>query len=222
MVVVVVEEVVFVIIRLRRPLTCIAIARCGPVIRRHVQPVLSTARFESYWVIGIINYKERSCDIQLVSCSNQNALELFSKYNHCNYPLFPLYSQRQDTDDRLRRLQGDKESLALQVQVLSEQVSAQSEKIVELERAVLDKQQMLNNADDLLRRVSLFANSVAVQIDKQKVHENCWIFYYNIIMMLPYFLSIAQILRKVAKQIQRNRLHSWHLIYSHIICVYLL
>lgn len=81
------------------------------------------------------------------------------------------YLQRQDTDDRLRRLQSDKESLVLQVQVLTEQVAAQGEKISELERGLTEKQHLLNNADDLLRRVSLFANLVGVQIDKQKVPD---------------------------------------------------
>lgn len=85
--------------------------------------------------------------------------------------------QRQDTDDRLRRLQSDKESLVLQVQVLTEQVAAQGEKIGELERSVTEKQHLLNNADDLLRRVSLFANLVGVQIDKQKVPETETFFF---------------------------------------------
>lgn len=59
----------------------------------------------------------------------------------------------------------------LQVQVLTEQVAAQGEKISELERNLNEKQHLLNNADDLLRRVSLFANMVGVQIDKQKVPD---------------------------------------------------
>lgn len=57
----------------------------------------------------------------------------------------------------------------LQVQVLTEQVAAQGEKMAELERSLTEKQHLLNNADDLLRRVSLFANMVGVEIDKQKV-----------------------------------------------------
>lgn len=77
--------------------------------------------------------------------------------------------QRQDTDERLRRLQTDKESLALQVQVLTEQVAAQGDKIAELERVVADKTQLLHNTENLLQRVSSFAHSVGIQIDKQKV-----------------------------------------------------
>ncbi|XP_058461225.1 uncharacterized protein LOC131436503 isoform X2 [Malaya genurostris] len=76
--------------------------------------------------------------------------------------------QRQDTDERLRRLQTDKEALALQVKVLTEQIQTQSTKITELERTVYDKNKLLSNADDLLQRVSEFAKTVGIQIDKQK------------------------------------------------------
>ncbi|XP_019540219.2 liprin-beta-1 isoform X4 [Aedes albopictus] len=76
--------------------------------------------------------------------------------------------QRQDTDERLRRLQTDKEALALQVKVLTEQVQTQGTKITDLERTVSEKNQLLSNADDLLQRVSQFAKTVGIQIDKQK------------------------------------------------------
>lgn len=61
--------------------------------------------------------------------------------------------QRQDTDERLRRLQTDKESLAMRVQELSEQVSAQSEKIHDLERLITDKSQLITNTEEILQRV---------------------------------------------------------------------
>ncbi|XP_021711262.1 liprin-beta-1 isoform X3 [Aedes aegypti] len=76
--------------------------------------------------------------------------------------------QRQDTDERLRRLQTDKEALALQVKMLTEQVQTQGTKISDLERTVSEKNQLLSNADDLLQRVSQFAKTVGIQIDKQK------------------------------------------------------
>uniref|UniRef100_A0AAG5D397 SAM domain-containing protein n=1 Tax=Anopheles atroparvus TaxID=41427 RepID=A0AAG5D397_ANOAO len=75
---------------------------------------------------------------------------------------------RQDTDERLRRLQTDKEALAMQVKTLTEQVQTQSSKIIELERTVKEKNQLLSNAEDLLQRVSVFAKTVGIQIDKQK------------------------------------------------------
>ncbi|XP_065078325.1 uncharacterized protein LOC135701450 isoform X7 [Ochlerotatus camptorhynchus] len=76
--------------------------------------------------------------------------------------------RRQDTDERLRRLQSDKEAMALQVKVLTEQVQTQGTKIADLERTVSEKNQLLSNADDLLQRVSQFAKTVGIQIDKQK------------------------------------------------------
>lgn len=69
--------------------------------------------------------------------------------------IFHFYLQRQDTDERLRRLQTEKESMALQVQVLTEQVSAQSDKIADLERIILDKTQQLSHSEDLLQRVNI-------------------------------------------------------------------
>lgn len=77
---------------------------------------------------------------------------------------FFLISQRQDTDERLRRLQNDKESLALQVQVLSEQVNAQNEKISDLERLITDKAQLISNTEDLLQRVSEYKSLIATTI----------------------------------------------------------
>lgn len=97
-----------------------------------------------------------------------------------NILFFSLF-QRQDTDERLRRLQTDKESLALQVQVLSEQVSAQHERINELENKLTEKTQLMNNVEDLLHRVSSFATTVSGEIEKQKVSV---INYYFFLVLL--------------------------------------
>uniref|UniRef100_A0A182MCU2 Protein kinase domain-containing protein n=1 Tax=Anopheles culicifacies TaxID=139723 RepID=A0A182MCU2_9DIPT len=68
--------------------------------------------------------------------------------------------QRHDTDERLRRLQKDKESLALQVKTLTEQMQSQSTKLSELENMIKEKNQLLSNAEDLLQRPREFtANS---------------------------------------------------------------
>lgn len=72
-----------------------------------------------------------------------------------NNLLICIYNrQRPDTDERFRRLQTDKESLAMQVQMLSDQVSAQNSKITDLERLINDKAQLISNTEDLLQRVS--------------------------------------------------------------------
>ncbi|XP_037051870.1 liprin-beta-1 isoform X4 [Bradysia coprophila] len=82
----------------------------------------------------------------------------------CDHRSFPWNgNQRQDTDERLRRLQTDKESMALQVQVLTEQVSAQSDKIADLERIILDKTQQLSQSEDLLQREMLSRSSLETQ-----------------------------------------------------------
>lgn len=57
-------------------------------------------------------------------------------------------------------MQNDKESLTLQVQVLSEQVSAQNERISDVEGKLTEKTQMFNKVEDLLHRVSVFVLSV--------------------------------------------------------------
>ncbi|XP_050097472.1 uncharacterized protein LOC126578687 isoform X3 [Anopheles aquasalis] len=71
--------------------------------------------------------------------------------------------QRQDTDERLRRLQTDKEALALQVKTLTEQVQTLTAKIGDLERTVKEKNQLLANAEDLLQREMLSRSSLETQ-----------------------------------------------------------
>ncbi|XP_055306993.1 uncharacterized protein LOC129571249 isoform X2 [Sitodiplosis mosellana] len=61
--------------------------------------------------------------------------------------------QSEGSDERLRLLQNDKELLAHQVHMLSEQVSAQNEKINDLERLITDKAQHVSTTEDLLQRV---------------------------------------------------------------------
>ncbi|RUS77500.1 hypothetical protein EGW08_014747 [Elysia chlorotica] len=56
------------------------------------------------------------------------------------------------TDERIRRLEDDKQSLALQVSVLSEQVEAQAEKIREMESCSDDHRQRLSDANKVLQK----------------------------------------------------------------------
>lgn len=56
----------------------------------------------------------------------------------------------------MHRMQTDKESLAVQVQILSEQVSGQNNKISNLEKMINDKSQMICSTEELLQRVSEF------------------------------------------------------------------
>lgn len=74
-------------------------------------------------------------------------------------------------DEKVRRLQSEKDSLQLQVAVLNDQIDAQSEKITDLERHLTEKKQLLTNAEDMLQRVRVIATFVAHYIDKQKVSQ---------------------------------------------------
>lgn len=68
-------------------------------------------------------------------------------YFNCLQPTTELQEQ-------LRRLESDKESLSLQVAVLTDQVDAQSEKINDLEKALSEQKRQLTASEDLLQRVS--------------------------------------------------------------------
>jgi chromosome segregation ATPase len=59
-----------------------------------------------------------------------------------------------DVEERLRRLEADKDSLQLQVAVLTEQIDVQTDKISDLEKLLEEKKSQLANAEDVLQRVS--------------------------------------------------------------------
>jgi chromosome segregation ATPase len=59
-----------------------------------------------------------------------------------------------DVEERLRRLESDKDSLQLQVAVLTEQIEVQTDKISDLEKLLDEKKSQLANAEDELQRVS--------------------------------------------------------------------
>ena len=57
------------------------------------------------------------------------------------------------------RLEGDKESLQLQVTVLTEQVEAQAEKITDLENLLDDKKDQLQKTEEQLQKVVMIGTS---------------------------------------------------------------
>ncbi|XP_013107414.1 uncharacterized protein LOC106087067 [Stomoxys calcitrans] len=59
---------------------------------------------------------------------------------------------RQEDDERIRRLQRDKESLALQYQMVADKLCEQADRIVELEGLLAEKNQQLSAKDELLQR----------------------------------------------------------------------
>ncbi|XP_076143100.1 liprin-beta-2 isoform X2 [Alosa pseudoharengus] len=69
--------------------------------------------------------------------------------------------------ERLTRLEGDKESLVLQVSVLTDQVEAQGEKIRDLESSLEEHQHKLNNTEEMLQQGLL----TELRLLKDKVDE---------------------------------------------------
>ncbi|XP_069479697.1 liprin-beta-2 isoform X7 [Ambystoma mexicanum] len=64
----------------------------------------------------------------------------------------PPAASNETYQERLTRLEGDKESLVLQVSVLTDQVEAQGEKIRDLESCVDDHHRKLNAAEEMLQQ----------------------------------------------------------------------
>uniref|UniRef100_A0A3Q3II01 Liprin-beta-1/2 coiled-coil domain-containing protein n=1 Tax=Monopterus albus TaxID=43700 RepID=A0A3Q3II01_MONAL len=65
--------------------------------------------------------------------------------------------------ERLTRLEGDKESLILQVSVLTDQVEAQGVKISDLESSLVEHQQKLNSTEEMLQQELLHRTSLESQ-----------------------------------------------------------
>jgi chromosome segregation ATPase len=63
-------------------------------------------------------------------------------------------SLNSDVEERLRRFEADKDSLQLQVTVLTEQIDVQTDKISDLEKLLDEKKRQLSNAEDMLQRAS--------------------------------------------------------------------
>ncbi|XP_058485690.1 liprin-beta-2 isoform X3 [Solea solea] len=65
--------------------------------------------------------------------------------------------------ERLSRLEGDKESLILQVSVLTDQVEAQGSKISDLENSLVEHQHKLNSTEEMLQQELLHRTSLESQ-----------------------------------------------------------
>ncbi|XP_054892462.1 liprin-beta-2 isoform X5 [Poeciliopsis prolifica] len=77
-----------------------------------------------------------------------------------------LNSSSGSYQERLSRLEGDKESLILQVSVLTEQVEAQGVKIHDLESSLVEHQHKLNSTEEMLQQELVHRTS----LEKQKLN----------------------------------------------------
>uniref|UniRef100_A0A4W5JZ74 PPFIA binding protein 2 n=1 Tax=Hucho hucho TaxID=62062 RepID=A0A4W5JZ74_9TELE len=84
-------------------------------------------------------------------CSERVSVNLCSPVNNESY------------QERLVRLEGDKESLVLQVSVLTDQVEAQGEKIRDLESSLEEHYHKLNSTEEMLQQELLSRTSLETQ-----------------------------------------------------------
>lgn len=68
-----------------------------------------------------------------------------------------------EQDEKFRKIQYERDNLQLQVQVLTEQIEAQSDKIADLEKMLLEKKQMYTEAEEKLQREVLTRSSLETQ-----------------------------------------------------------
>uniref|UniRef100_A0A3B3H9N4 PPFIA binding protein 2 n=1 Tax=Oryzias latipes TaxID=8090 RepID=A0A3B3H9N4_ORYLA len=81
-------------------------------------------------------------------------------YKHVN---FCSPANNETYQDRLLRLEGDKESLVLQVSVLTDQVEAQGEKIRDLESSLEEHRQKLASTEEMLQQELMSRTSLETQ-----------------------------------------------------------
>ncbi|XP_030767811.1 liprin-beta-2 isoform X3 [Sitophilus oryzae] len=75
----------------------------------------------------------------------------------------PPYPKPGEQDEKFRKIQYERDNLQLQVQVLTEQIEAQSDKITDLEKVLHEKKQMLSEAEEKLQREVLSRSSLETQ-----------------------------------------------------------
>ncbi|KAL3842974.1 hypothetical protein ACJMK2_020942 [Sinanodonta woodiana] len=81
---------------------------------------------------------------------------------------------QESSEDRLQRLESDKQSLMLQVSVLTEQVEAQGEKIRELEYNSEEKRARIMNTEALLQKVGVGVCPILFKL-LQKTHPGSFL-----------------------------------------------
>ncbi|XP_049825979.1 liprin-beta-2 isoform X2 [Aethina tumida] len=75
----------------------------------------------------------------------------------------PPYPKPGEQDEKLRKIQHERDNLVLQVQVLTEQVEAQTDKISDLEKMLQEKKYHLSEAEENLQREVLSRSSLETQ-----------------------------------------------------------
>ncbi|XP_059486642.1 liprin-beta-1 isoform X4 [Neocloeon triangulifer] len=95
-------------------------------------------------------------------CSTAHLADPPPPYDYFRWRYF-MKSPIGDVEERMQRLENEKDSLRLQVSVLSEQVEAQSEKMADLERQLCEKKRELSKAQEMLQLEMLSRSSLETQ-----------------------------------------------------------
>ncbi|XP_054892464.1 liprin-beta-2 isoform X7 [Poeciliopsis prolifica] len=96
----------------------------------------------------------------------ENHIDFYKHFTWLRKANLTLNSSSGSYQERLSRLEGDKESLILQVSVLTEQVEAQGVKIHDLESSLVEHQHKLNSTEEMLQQELVHRTS----LEKQKLN----------------------------------------------------
>ncbi|XP_042206543.1 liprin-beta-2-like isoform X10 [Homarus americanus] len=116
-------------------------------------------------------------------CHHLGSLSSLSSHDFCtnNRLALPCTTKGGSLEDRVIRLEGDKDSLQLQVTVLSEQVEAQTEKILDLENLLEQKKEQLQKTEEQLQKELMTRSSLETQrlelfseISNLKLHQTAY------------------------------------------------
>ncbi|CAG9860942.1 unnamed protein product [Phyllotreta striolata] len=137
-------------------------------LRYGSNPVLEREHHQRYWDPGSHPdiYGDAGRFLHDCSCHMAPVIPPCFYYNDRNYRWkLPTsgYAKSGDSDEKFRKIQYEKDNLQLQVQVLSDQIEAQSDKIVDLEKNLQEKKMHLSDTEDKLQREMLSRSSLETQ-----------------------------------------------------------
>ncbi|XP_032416955.1 liprin-beta-2 isoform X6 [Xiphophorus hellerii] len=96
----------------------------------------------------------------------ENYIDFYKHFTWLRKANLTLNNSSESYQERLSRLEGDKESLILQVSVLTDQVEAQGVKIHDLESSLVEHQHKLNSTEEMLQQELVHRTS----LEKQKLN----------------------------------------------------
>ncbi|XP_068907906.1 liprin-beta-2 isoform X3 [Tenebrio molitor] len=102
------------------------------------------------------------CRHEMMGCCGYHVAPPCCYYGERGYH-WTSYQKPSEQDEKCRKLQYEKDSLQLQVQVLTDQIEAQTDKIAELEKTLMEKKQLLSDNEDKFQREVLSRSSLETQ-----------------------------------------------------------